>query len=354
MAALHVLRPGARTLVQDMGFATGRGLGVPLCGVLDPETLLLLNALLDNPPGAAALELAMTAPVLQAVGGAVRIALGPGLAGRIRAETGEMRPIGPWQETTLAPRAVLELDRPERGAPALIGIGGGLDLPRILGSRSTCLAAGFGGLEGRALRAGDLLPVPDDATGAAGGRTLPPPPPLEGPIRVVPGPQDDSFGRAGLSRFLAAEWTLSPALDRMGARLAGPKLDFAPGRGADILSDGITPGAIQVPGNGQPIVLLADAQTTGGYAKIATVIRADLPRLARMMPGDTLCLAAVTVPEAEAAARARAADLRRAAATRRALMQDRVDEDALWRAALEGGMVDMTRPDHFPGALDDG
>lgn len=354
MPGLRVLRPGARSLVQDMGFVAGRGLGVPPCGVLDPETLWLLNALLGNPAGAAGLEVAMTAPRLQAEGAAIRIALGPGLAARIRDTTGELRSVAPWQAVTLAPEAVLELDPPERGAPALIGIGGEIDLPWILGSRSTCLAAGFGGLDGRALQAGDLLPVREGLPAEADEYTLTPPPPLQGPIRVVPGPQDDSFGAEGLARFVAAEWRLTPAIDRMGARLSGPKLEFATGKGADILSDGITPGTIQVPGNGQPIVLLADAQTTGGYAKIATVIRADLPRLARMMPGDSLRLAVVTVSEAEAAARDRAADLGRAAASRRPLAAGGVDMDALWHGGLEGGMVDMTRPDHFPGALDDG
>ncbi len=347
-AGLRVIRPGLRSLVQDMGFVRGRALGVPLCGALDREALWLLNRLLGNPVTAPAIELVLTAPVLRAEGAAVRLALGPGLSAQIDG-AGPPRRIQAWQAVTLNPGETLVIDPPERGAPSLIGLGGGLDLPEILGSRATCLAAGFGGFSGRALCEGDLLPVP--AAPLRPDALLTPPPPPTGPIRVVAGPQDERFGTQGLRHLTETLWEVGAATDRMGMRLSGPPVPFAPGQGPDILSEGVVPGAIQVPGNGLPIVLRADAQTTGGYAKIATVIRADLPRLARLMPGEAVRLSLVTLPEAEAAARARQGLLEAAAKTIRPLGQDTAEAERLWQASLIGGMVDMERPDHFPGAL---
>jgi 5-oxoprolinase (ATP-hydrolysing) subunit C len=351
VAGLRILSPGARTTVQDGGFRGGRGQGVPGCGVLDADALWLVNALLNNDAGTAAIEVALTAPTLRAEGGPVRLALGDGLRGVVRAPDGSSRTVGSWTATTLQTDAELVLSAPDRGATALIGIAGGLDLPLILGSRSTCLKAGFGGFHGRALRAGDLLPVAHAGAVQDPDLCLPPLPVSTGPFRIVPGPQAEWFDAAQMARFLDEAWTVTPDLDRMGLRLAGRAITFAAGRGPDITSDGIAPGTIQVPGSGQPIILLADAQTTGGYPKIATIIGADLPRLARAMPGDSLRFAAVTLAEAEAAARARAALLQGLAQRIAPVRAAGPDIAALWRESLIGGMVDSARPDHFPGAL---
>lgn len=350
MALIEVIRPGARSLLQDLGFVRARALGVPAGGVMDPAALRLLNALLGDPPGTEAIEVALTAPVLRVARGAVRVALAGMPGACIRAPDGAERALPPWCATTLAEGEELVPAPPARGGIGLIGIGGGIAVPRILGSRSTCLSAGFGGLEGRALRAGDRLSCADAAPGLP-DLQLEPPPPGRGPIRVVPGPQADCFGPEDHARLLATPWRVSPRMDRMGLRLEGPPLGFAPGRGPDIISDGIAPGAIQVPGNGLPIILLADAQTTGGYAKIATVIRADLPRLAALVPGDEIRLAAVSVAEAEAAARAAAAAEARAIAGIAPRAAAPREAAGLLALNLVGGAVDAAAPDHFPGHL---
>jgi biotin-dependent carboxylase-like uncharacterized protein len=172
-----------------------------------------------------------------------------------------------------------------------------------MGSRSTYTRAKLGGYQGRALRAGDLLPVGPASLDGPDQRvdvrlTIPT------VIRVVLGPQDDYFSDDSTTGFLSTPYTLTTASDRMGHRLSGTKLGGA--KGFNITSDSVPPGAIQVPGDGQPIILLADRQTTGGYPKIATVISADLPALGRVGPGAVLRFARVTIAEAEAAARAAA------------------------------------------------
>lgn len=352
MAGVRVIDAGTRTTVQDGGFPAARGQGVPFCGALDLDGLRLVNALLGNPALNEAIETVLVPPRLCAEGIRLRIALGPGLSGTARTADGRERSLRPLTATTLAPGEELRLAMPERGLPALLGIGGGLDLPLVLGSRSTCLQAGFGGVEGRALRAGDLL-VPRGPEPPAGLPDLAlrrPPPRETGPVRVVFGPQPEWFTAEGRARFLDTVWTLSPRCDRMGLRLDGEPLDFAPGRGGDIISDGIAPGAIQVPGNGRPILLLADAQTTGGYPKVATVIRADLSRLATFAPGDGIRFQAVTVAEAERLAQARARALDAAIASIGPALVAPGDLD-LGGATLIDGVVDMDRPDHFPGHL---
>ena len=350
MAELLVLRAGARSTVQDLGFVRARGQGVPPGGAMDRRALLLLNGLLGDPPGTAAIEVALTSPVLRAEGGPVRMALSGGLSAVIRRPDGTQRPLAPWTATTLQPGEELHPGAPDRGGLGLIGIGGGPDLPRIMGSRSTSLKARFGGIAGRALQPGDRLRCPKAAPGLP-DLHLTPPPAARGPIRAVPGPQTEWFTPEALAQFFATDWTVTPQTDRMGMRLAGPQIAFAPGRGPDIVSDGAVPGAIQVPGNGQPIILLADAQTTGGYAKIATVIGADLPRLAALIPGDTLRLTPVTVPEAEAAARAEAQAIAAAiAAIAPVIRRDPTTAD-LMNQNLAGAAVDAAAPDHFPGHL---
>ena len=351
--ALLVRSPGARTLVQDTGFRNGRGQGVPAGGVLDRAVLRLVNALLGNPPGCEALEVALSSPVLKAVGGSGRIAIGGSLRGAVHRPDGTRRALAGWTATTLAEGDELHLQPPDRMAVGLIGIAGGLDLPLCLESRSTCLAAGFGGFNGRSLMEGDLLHL------RPLGSLLPeedlclsdPPPPQTGPIRVVPGPQHEWLDGPGADRFFGTPYRVTPQMNRMGMRLEGEQMSFVPGKTADIISDGVAPGAIQVPGNGQPIILLADAQTTGGYPKVATVIRTDLSRLAASVPGDMLRFRAVTVAEAEAIARSEDARLRAAITSIGPAFDPGMIEARLLSSSLISGSVDMSRPDHFPGHL---
>lgn len=349
---LRVITPGARSLVQDLGFRRARAHGVPGAGVLDREGLFLVNALLGNPAGTEMLELALTSPVLRAEDAPVRVATGGGLTGRITEANGHERALPEWTATTLAPGAVLRLGPPARGGTALFGIGGGLDLPEVMGSRSTLLRAAFGGFHGRALAEGDVLrprlPCPTDAPDRS---FRDPPRPEDGPLRVVPGPQDERFTAAAWELFCSAAFEITPQSDRMGMRLAGPILQHRPGHGADIISDAVVPGAIQVPGDGRPIILLADAQTTGGYTKIASVIGADLSRLAAKGAGERLRFTPVSIADAEAAARARLAELHRLAKSI-GPVSGGFDETALYRANLISGAIDM-RGDRFPGHLPD-
>ena len=282
----RVIEPGARTLVQDQGFRNARGIGLPACGALDRTAMRLVCALLGNPAQSEVLEMALSAPTLRA--------------------EGETRAIAEWTATCLNDGDELHLAPPLRGAVAVLGIGGGLDLSFVRGSRSTCDKAGFGGFKGRSLAKGDLLPV--GVSGAMAGqvdrRFSLPLRPETGPICVVAGPQTEIFTEAAYATFFGTGHLVTPRMDRMGRRLDAQHFEHTGPGAADIISDGAAPGAIQVSGNGLPIILLADAQTTGGYPKIVTVTRVDLPRLAACVPGDMLRFIGVTVAEAEAAARA--------------------------------------------------
>ena len=186
---------------------------------------------------------------------------------------------------------------------AILPFHGGFDLPPIYGSLSTCMSAGFGGFHGRILEKGDCLPLRKAAAESVSQRILrrPPEPDSSPVIRVIAGPQDDYFSAAGIETFFGTGYTVSQAVNRMGMRLEGAAV--AHEKGFNIASDGIVRGAIQVPGNGLPIILMADCQTTGGYPKIATVISTDMPKLGRMMPGADIRFEAVSVEEAEAVAR---------------------------------------------------
>ena len=213
--------------------------------------------------------------------------------------------IAPWRSFRCAPGDIIALGGCKIGARAYLAVSGGIAVPPALGSRSTDLLSQLGGYEGRALRAGDRVPLnPPDVL-----------PPLRAvprdripryataiPLRVILGPQDERITADALATFLSAPYTISNESNRMGARLLGPALTFrADSPGADILSEGIATGAVQVPAQGQPIILLAGHQTTGGYAKVATVIGADLWRLGQAAPGSSVSFQTVTIAEAREA-----------------------------------------------------
>ncbi len=356
---LEVVAPGAMTTVQDLGRAGYRSQGVPLAGVLDRSALRLVNGLLGNDPGEAGLEVRLTGPRLRALDGAVRLALGGGVAARVDRGEGEAAAeVPPWTTLTLHPGETVEIRLVDGAMVGIIGIGGGLDLPPVMGSRATYVRAGIGGVEGRGLVAGDILRIRSGAGAAGAARTerrlAAPFVAGGGPIRVMPGPQEDHFTRAAMETFVSAEYVVTKEMDRMGIRLSGPALAHAPDKGADILSEGMVPGCIQVPGNGLPILVLADGQTVGGYPKLGVVISADLPRLAAVRPGDVLRFLAVTPEDAEAALDALDARIESAlaSATEATVAGNEPDLDALWHCNLIDGVVDMTRPDHFPGHLE--
>ena len=310
-AALRVVAPGLMTTVQDLGRPGHQHLGVPVSGALDHVSLRAANLLVGNPPGMGALEIAYQGPTLAVEADSVRIAVAGGQAPiDIVSPDGAGRVA--WrscESARLLRGQTLKIGALTGSAILYLAVEGGFDIAAVMGSQSTLTRGGIGGFEGRALRAGDVLPLRQPAAAEREEAMLPPldlaPPPR---IRVVLGPQDDHFTPAGLRTLLTSTYTISRASDRMGMRLEGPTLEHS-GKGANIISDGIAPGSIQVPGNGLPIVLLADRQTTGGYPKVATVISADMPALGRMTPGSKIAFAAVDIEAAEAAARQLAADI---------------------------------------------
>ena len=295
---LEIWEPGLLTTVQDGGRVGWARFGVPPSGPLDAAAFRAANRLVGNSPGAAGLEITLTGPTLRCSRPSLVAVCGADFelwAGTLRVPT--------WHAVFLRAGQWLRFGERRRGARAYLAIDGGIDVPPFLGSRSTYLAGGFGGLEGRALRQGDQLPLGDGFPHPAmqAGRAWPAsprPPYMVAPtLRVVLGPQDDAFTRRGVETFLSAAYELSPDSNRMGARLQGPRIAHRDATG--IISDGVVTGSVQVPADGQPIVMLADHQTTGGYPKIVTVIRADLPLLAQCLPGDSVRFEAVSVAEAQ-------------------------------------------------------
>jgi len=340
---LRVRSPGLMTTVQDLGRVGYQHLGVPVSGALDPISLRAANLLVGNPPDTAALEIAYQGPVLMVEADSVRIALA-GASAPVEIVSpdvdGGSELLGPLQSVRLQRSQIVRIGALAGGAVAYLAVEGGFDIAPVLGSRSTYTRAAIGGFEGHALRAGDAIPLTLADVAERQEQMLPS---LDlGPqkrFRIVLGPQDDYFTQAGIATLLNETYTVTPATDRMGMRLDGPKLEHA--KGYNIVSDGIAPGSIQVPGNGLPIVLLADRQTTGGYPKIATVISADLPALGRLVPGANVVFEAVDIETAEAAARQLAAELaampERIVAARR---EPTVDEAKLMGENLVSGMVD--------------
>jgi len=199
---------------------------------------------------------------------------------------------------------ILEMNAAKGGFRSYLAVSGGFDIPVFLSSRSTCLSAHFGGFQGRALQKGDQIPLRAPQLWLKGlpKRFLDVAPCESRPLRVVLGPQHAAFSEEGLNTFFSAEYKLGKDCDRMGCRAEGPAIKLRDGVTPNILSDGVAMGSIQVP-NGQPIIMMADRQTTGGYVKLGTVISADLPLLAQKRPGDTVRFTCVSVQEAHAALR---------------------------------------------------
>jgi len=299
---LVVVDPGLLTTVQDLGRPGYQRLGIPPSGPLDRAAFVLANRLVGNADGAAGLELTLKGPRLE-----VRRACLVAVTGGDMGVTVNGQAAPAWTAVRVGPGDVLAFRMVGAGCRAYLAVAGGLDVPLALGSRATYLRGRLGGLEGRPLQKGDALAVgpPAAAGDRLAGRTVPPSRrpayPADVECRVILGPQDDRFTPEGIAAFLAGPYEVTPQADRMGYRLSGPRIAHA--RGHDIVSDGIPLGGIQVPGEGQPIVLLVDRQTTGGYTKIATVIGVDIGRIGQTKPGHRVRFRRVTLDEAHAARR---------------------------------------------------
>ncbi len=303
---ITVLKPGLQASVQDLGRPGLRHLGVGLSGAMDRLSLAVGNCIVGNPTDAACLEL--TAPPAR-----IRFESSCAIAltgADCSAHLDEV-PLGRGRRIPVGAGQTLDITAPRAGIHAYVCISGGIDVAPVLGSRSTDLQAGLGGLDGRPLRPGDTLkmramgPAPaktvarSDPDQGAAGRVAVLLPEMKGVIRVMRGPEFDEFDVAARDALMQSLWTVTPQSNRMGYRLLGAALLRRTTR--QLNSHAVFPGVIQVPDGGAPIVLMADAQATGGYPKIATVIAADLWRMAQVRPGNTIGFELVTRAQAHLA-----------------------------------------------------
>lgn len=296
--SITVLNPGLLTTVQDLGRVGYQQFGVSVSGVMDPRAAAIGNILVGNPQGEAVLECTLMGPQLKFETDEVIAVTGGDLS-----PTLDGQPVPTYAALAVKAGQTLRFGAPRAGCRAYIAFAGGLDIPLVMGSRSTYMKAAIGGFEGRKLQKGDALGLRAPVAGYANlhQRAIAPefvPRPVY-TLRVVLGPQDDAFTPEGVATFLGSEYTVTNEFDRMGCRMDGPAIQHK--NGGDIISDGIAFGAIQVPGSGKPILMGADRQTTGGYTKIATVISADFRLLAQLKAGDKVRFEAVSVQAAQQA-----------------------------------------------------
>ena len=296
---LEIIEPGLLTTIQDRGRYGYQRFGVPVSGAMDTFALRAANLLVRNDQGAAALEMTVLGPRIRFLDDTWFA-----LAGADLSPTLDGVPVVSWQTISAKKDSVLSFQGAQDGMRSYLAVAGGFDVPLVMGSRSTYTKTAMGGFEGRPLKAGDVLSSLDVASDAEFVE-LKLPEHIQAPtyghkhqVRVILGPQKEAFTSSGIDTFLNSEYTVTIQSDRMGYRLEGPVIEHV--SGPDIVSDGIPLGAIQVPGDGRPIVLLTDRGTTGGYTKIATVISTDIGILAQALPGDTITFQAIAIEDAHA------------------------------------------------------
>lgn len=291
--AITIIRPGMLTTVQDLGRRGRRALGVPPGGAVDALALRLVNLLVGNDEGAAALEFTLLGPELEFAADTT-IAVGGG---------DFIGAVPRWQPLRVRAGERLKFGAARSGCRGYLAVAGGLDVPQVLGSRGTYLRATLGGMEGRALREGDVLPAKEIVRDVVGqwriDERILPAYSTSPTVRFIAGAQAAEFG----GTFASAEFRVTAKSDRMGVRLAGPKVMRNVAR--ELVSTTVVPGTVQVPPDGQPIVLLADAQTIGGYPQIAHVVTVDLPLVAQLRPGDALRFVEVSLEAARELVRIR-------------------------------------------------
>lgn len=293
---LKVISPGALTSIQDEGRFGHQRIGMSPAGAMDLHSLRLANILVDNDMGEAALELTFLGGKFQFTADNVFALVGADMGAML---DGVSVPLG--QAVQAKAGSVLQMGQAKNGCRTYLAVAGGFDVPVLHGSKSTLLRSNLGGFEGRKLAARDEIPF------AAAKKTipnlpirvLPPQPPIQKDVtvRVVLGPQDDRFTKAGMETFLSSAYKVDNKSDRMGYRLTGPKVEHT--TDANIISDGIPFGAVQIPGSGEPMIMMSEHQGSGGYTKIANVISADIPLVAQCPPGGTIRFKAVSVDEAQ-------------------------------------------------------
>jgi biotin-dependent carboxylase-like uncharacterized protein len=282
LKAFRILNPGIQTTIQDLGRYGLMKYGIPISGAMDQRSFVIANLLLRNPDNAAALETTLQGLKLQALNKVTMSIAGADLDPWLND-----RPAPQWTAFTMEEDDVLQFKKREKGLRAYVAVQGGFDVPEVMGSRSTYVRGRIGAIlhEGETL---GICPIDSEMPKnvLALRREYRPDFNRTDPIRLMLGPQEDYFTPRGIEIFLNSTYRISPQCDRQAFRTEGPAIEIA--KGPDIISDSIPLGAVQVTGDGRPVILLRDAQATGGYAKIAVVARVEMDRLGQMMPGDTI------------------------------------------------------------------
>ncbi len=294
MEMFRVLEPGPFTTVQDLGRWGFQQFGIPVSGALDRFSCRIANLLVDNPENAGVLEITFTGPKIEVLSEGMVAVTGADMPLHVN---GMARAL--WEAFPVKAGDRISLRAAVNGVRAYLAVSGGILVPEVMGSRSTCVGGKFGGMKGRALAAGDILESGPDCFSRV-PMSLPdefrPEFCSEITLRTLPGPQDHYFDK-GLELFLSSQFTVTPQADRIGYRLDGPIIRLKEEMPPSIISEPHVPGAVQVPADGRPIIVLVE-QTVGGYAKIATVVSADLNILAQARPGNRVRFSRVDVAEA--------------------------------------------------------
>ena len=357
--AITIEKPGPYCTLQDAGRRGMRRWGIPWAGAMTPHWQQLANTLVGNDRDNTIIECFEGGLQFRTADEPVRIAVAADFTLSMHVATSarsvarsvarsaatntdnrQKHDVKPWRSYTLPPHSLVQLNGTGNLRQAVIAIAG-LQVSPHLGSTSTYIKAGLGGLDGAALRAGDELIL---STGDFGRELECQPPMIEqtlsAELRVVLGPQDDHFSERGIDSFLTNTYVLSSEVDRMGARLTGQAIEHLHETSRDIVSDAIVPGSIQIPGNGQPIVLLNDSQTAGGYPKIATLLSVDLPKLSLQRPGAEFHFRALSITEAIDVVRDQHATLQKILNSVKPVTDNAVDIDALYTHNLIDGVTD--------------
>jgi biotin-dependent carboxylase-like uncharacterized protein len=296
VAIFEVLEPGILTTIQDLGRYGFSQFGVPPSGALDTFSFRVGNLLVGNKGEEAALEITLMGLRIKALKEVVISITGGDLSPALNGE-----PLERWRTHLLVEDDVITFKKVHAGCRAYLAVSGGFVVPKIMGSCSTYLSGNFGGLEGRKLRRKDILYSSDissplDKLGLRFPGDWIPSLEKEVSLRVIPGPQNQHFTGKGFQTFCSSSYQVTPQCDRMGVRLEGPKIERRPDVEESIISEGLISGAIQVPGDGKPIIILTEL-VTGGYTKIATIISTDLSKVAQLKPGDQVRFIPISIEE---------------------------------------------------------
>ena len=297
MELFKVISPGLYSTIQDLGRYEYQKQGIVVSGAMDQFAIQAGNVFAGSLRNDAAIEITMMGPTLQALNNTIISICGANLSPMI-----DNTPIRMWCSQFIRKGQVLSFGKRQNGIRAYICVSGGIQVDKLLNSSSTYVKGKMGGVEGRPLKANDILhgkeaSINPSRVGLGLADEFIPQYNSEEPIRVILGPDDNCFTKKGIRTFLNSVYTITSSADRMGYRLEGPRIEHK--EKADIISDAINVGTIQVPKDGNPIILMSDRQTTGGYTRIANVISADMPLLAQRFPGQTIKFEAITVEKAQ-------------------------------------------------------